>query len=372
MQLKVQTLINILEKLAPKHLALEWDKIGLQLGNLQGIVTKIYVTLDVSEEALDEAIAMGADFIVTHHPFIFKPLTAIRTDQQKGRLIQRALEADIAIYAAHTNLDLANGGVNDALAQKLGIIETAILQPAGHFPLEKIVVYVPTEYVDNVRNAMSAAGAGWIGNYSHCSFGTKGIGTFLPQEGTTPFVGEQGKLEKVEEVRLETVVPANLRKQVIRAMVQAHPYEEVAYDLYALLNEGQQYGLGRIGFLEQPCSLADFCLEVKKRLDISFVRVTGDLSKIIKKVSVCGGAGSDLIHAAAFAGADVLVTGDLKYHEAQDADALGLSIIDAGHDATEKVIVPVLCNYLEQQLAEAGYEVEIAASTIKTTPWRII
>ncbi|NLZ93966.1 MAG: Nif3-like dinuclear metal center hexameric protein, partial [Firmicutes bacterium] len=323
MQLKIQTLINILEKLAPKHLALEWDNIGLQLGNLQGTVTKIYVTLDVNEDALSEAITMGADFIVTHHPFIFKPLAAIRTDQIKGRLIQRALKAGIAIYAAHTNLDMANGGVNDALAQHLGITDTRVLQPAGHFALEKIVVYVPKEYVHNVRNAMAAAGAGCIGNYSNCSFSTEGVGTFLPLEGTSPFIGEQGKLEEVKEVRLETVVPANLRKQVVRAMLKAHPYEEVAYDIYALLNEGRQYGLGRIGSLRNSCSLADFCQEIKKRLEIPFVRVTGDLSKVIKKVALCGGAGSDLVYAAAFAGADVLVTGDLKYHEAQDADVLG-------------------------------------------------
>lgn len=372
MQLNVQTLIKTLEQLAPKHLAMEWDQVGLQLGSMQGTVKKVYVALDINADVLAEAITLGADFIVTHHPFIFKPLTAIRTDQEKGKLIQQALQAGVSIYVAHTNLDIAAGGVNDVLARRFGIEDTQVLRATGQEELLKIVVFVPKHHEHNVRNALAAAGAGWLGNYSHCSFYSTGTGTFMPHESTNPYLGEQGRLEKVEEVRLETIVPANLGKRVVQAMLKAHPYEEVAYDLYPLANKGKEYGLGRIGSLQQSLLLSEFCELVKKKLDISFVRVTGNTDKLIRKVAVCGGAGSDLISAAAYAGADVLVTGDLKYHEAQDAQVLGLAVIDAGHDGTEQVIVPALCDYLQQHLYAAGYQIEILASTIKTTPWQLL
>jgi dinuclear metal center YbgI/SA1388 family protein len=371
-QLNVQTLIRFLEELAPKRLALEWDHVGLQLGSMQGIVNKIYVTLDVNAEALTEAIALGADFIITHHPFIFKPLTAIRTDQEKGRLIQQALQAGIRIYAAHTNLDLAFGGVNDVLAEQLGLQETKVLRVSEEEELLKLVVFVPQGHEHNVRNALSAAGAGWIGNYSHCSFYTTGTGTFMPGAAANPYLGEQGKLEKVTEVRLETILPAHLSKRVVQAMLKAHPYEEVAYDLYPLVNKGRAFGLGRVGYLQQSLVLSEFCHLVKEKLGVPFVRVTGDTDKEIHKVAVCGGSGSDLIAAAYYAGADVLVTGDLKYHEAQEAQVLGLAVIDAGHDGTERIIVPALCDYLQQQLTAAGYHNEIIASTTNTTPWHLL
>ncbi|HZK25651.1 MAG TPA: Nif3-like dinuclear metal center hexameric protein [Oscillospiraceae bacterium] len=371
MQLNVQTLIKILEELAPKHLALEWDHVGLQLGSMQGTVKKIYVALDVNAEVLAEAVMKGADFIVTHHPFIFKPLTTIRTDQEKGKLIQQALQTGIRIYAAHTNLDIAFGGVNDVLAARLGLQGTQVLRITDQEELLKVVVFVPQRDEHNVRTAMAAAGAGCWGNYSHCSFYTTGTGTFMPQKGSNPYLGEQGQLEKVEEVRLETIIPASLSKRVVRAMLKAHPYEEVAYDLYPLANKGKEYGLGRIGNLQHSLLLSEFCHLVKERLEIPFVRVTGDTDKLISKVAVCGGAGSDLIAAASFAGAEALVTGDLKYHEAQEAQVLGVAVIDAGHDGTERIIVPALCDYLQQQLAAAGYHIEIIASSIDTTLWNL-
>lgn len=371
MQLKVQTVIDILEKLAPKSLALEWDNVGLQLGSPTGNVNKIYVALEITEAALNEAIEAGANFIATHHPFLFKPLKAVRTDEMRGRIIQQALNAGLHIYAAHTNLDLADGGVNDALAARIGLQETEILQPAGEEKLEKIVVFVPRGYEDKVLSAMAAAGAGWIGKYSHCSFQAPGTGTFLPQEGAKPFLGEIGQLEKAEEVRLETIMPAELRKGVVQAMLESHPYEEVAYDIYPLLNNGRPYGLGRLGRLPAPVTLAEFCRRIKKSLDVPFVRAAGDAGKTVKKVAVCGGAGSDLIKSAIFAGADVLVTGDLKYHEAQEASNGGLAVVDAGHDATERIIVPVLCEYLRKQLQLSGYQTEVVASTIETNIWRV-
>jgi len=372
LSVKAEVIIQAVERIAPKNLAMDWDNVGLQIGSYQDKVNKVLIALDLTEAVLAEAKEAGADFIITHHPFIFKPLQAIRTDLMPGKLIKEIILAGIGVYAAHTNLDMANGGVNDALAGCLGLKETKVLRQYGHTALEKIVVFVPKGHEDNVRQAMSAAGAGWIGNYSDCTFQTPGIGTFLPRDGADPFIGETGKLEKAEEIRLETIVPATLRKNVVKAMLKAHPYEEVAYDLYPLLNEGEAYGLGRVGILENPLELPEFCRLVKDKLKISFLRVAGELQRPVQKVAICGGAGSELLESAKFAGADVLLTADVKYHEAQAASEAGVAVIDAGHDATERVIVPVLCAYLREQLENLGQEVEVIASTVETNPWKTL
>ncbi len=370
MPLPIGTLISYIEALAPRRLAQDWDNTGLQLGSFDATVEKILVALDVDDAVIDEALSLGAGLIISHHPLIFRPLNSLRTDLPQGRLLCRALAAGLAVYTAHTNLDAATGGVNDRLAELLGLRETEVINVTARETYEKIVVFVPCGHEDNVRRAMAAAGAGWIGNYSHCSFQAPGTGTFLAHDGTNPFIGEQGKLEKVPELRLETIYPSQLRNRVVAAMLRAHPYEEAAYDIYRLQNEGRPCGIGRVGRLSSSLTLSDFCRVVMEKLDVSTLRVTGDSDLKIKKVAVCGGAGADLIKSAHYAGADVLVTGDLKYHEAREAAAAGLAVIDAGHDATERIIVPVLCDYLRAKISEGGYEAEVAASTVPTSPWR--
>jgi len=353
-------------------MALEWDNVGLQLGSPQEKTQKILVALDVNELVLNEAIDSGADLIVSHHPLIFRPLPALRTDLYEGRILAKALSAGIRIFAAHTNLDMAAGGVNDALAKCLGLQEPEVLRVSEHENLEKIVVYIPQGFEDKIRDAMNCAGAGWIGSYSHCSFQTPGTSTFLPGEGTQPFIGSHGKLERVDEIRLETIAASSVRSSVIKAMLDAHPYEEVAYDIYSLENKGKPIGLGRIGTNPFPCTLAEYCMLVKEKLKVSHLRVVGDESQIIKKVAVCGGAGTDLIAEASLKHADVLVTGDLKYHEAQNANSAGLAIIDAGHDATEKVIIPVLCSYLKEKISLGGFSTTVIPSITETIPWRFL
>ncbi|MBT9173382.1 MAG: GTP cyclohydrolase 1 type 2 [Syntrophomonadaceae bacterium] len=371
MPLYVQTLINFMEQIAPRRLACDWDNTGLLIGSPQAPVHKILVALDVDDRVLDEAAALGADVIVAHHPLIFRPLKNLRTDLPGGKTVAAALAAGITVFAAHTNLDVAAGGVSDALSSSLGLIETRVLRVTGSESLEKIVVFVPKGHEDNVRQAMSAAGAGWVGNYSHCTFQVSGTGTFMPQAGTDPFIGEQGKLAKAAELRMETVFPASLRARVVGAMRKAHPYEEVAYDLYTLQNEGQPVGFGRVGRINE-CTLDRFADAVKDKLAVRNVRVTGDGSVLIRKVAVCGGSGGDLVQAALFAGADVLVTGDVKYHEAREALSAGLAVIDAGHDATERVIIPVLRDHLLAKIRESGQTAEVIASTVETSPWRIV
>ncbi len=362
MSVKCSELVTALEKLAPKHLAETWDNIGLLIGSPEQNIHKIFVTLDVDQDAVRQAINVGADMIVAHHPVIFKGITSIRTDLPFGSMLFDLIKNKIAVYAAHTNLDSAPGGVNDILAHKLGLKEIKPLTTVYQEQLHKLVVFVPSSHVEEVRVAMTEAGAGHIGNYSHCTFLTKGVGTFLPLASTSPFIGKVGALEYVEESRLETIVPAPLRFPVITAMLAAHPYEEVAYDDYLIQNKGNNYGLGRIGRLADAISLEDFIKQVKCSLMVNSINVAGSVHKTINQVAVCGGSGASLINTALKAGADVLVTGDVKYHEAQQAVAAGLAVIDAGHFATELPVVEGVTAYLVEQIKKNAWNVDVLAN----------
>lgn len=364
MSVKCHELITKLEQLAPKQLAEDWDNIGLLVGSPEQTIHKIIITLDVDQAVVNQAIALGADMIVAHHPVIFKGITNIRTDLPLGSMLADLIKSGIAVYAAHTNLDSALGGVNDILAQKFQLKDSRPLTTVYQEKFYKVVVFVPESHTEIVRIAMTEAGAGHIGNYSHCTFQTKGVGTFLPLLSTTPFIGEEGRLEFVEESRIETILPAHLRSRVINAMLAAHPYEEVAYDEYLLLNKGSSCGLGRIGRLGEAVSLGDFINQVKHTLLINSVKVAGSVNAVISQVAVCGGSGAGLIKDAIQAGADVLVTGDVKYHEAQQALAQGLAIIDAGHFATEQPVVQCLTAYLKEQARKNGWNIEIIDNNV--------
>ena len=304
-------LIGIFEGFAPKYLAMEGDKIGLQLGRLNKPVQKVMVALDVLEEVVDEAIDKGVDLIIAHHPLIYRPLKNITTDRLPGRMIEKLIKHDIAVYAAHTNLDVAKGGVNDLLADALELSNTEVLVPTHEVKLKKLVVYVPVEDSQKVKEAIGDAGAGAIGNYSHCQFSVTGTGQFLPNDDSQPYIGQSGQLEQVEEERIETIFPDYLEKGVLQAMLRSHPYEEVAYDIYPLENKGEALGLGRIGRVEEM-TLAEFANKVKTALDVPTVRVVGDLNSKVKKVAVLGGDGNKYISSAKFRGADVYVTGYLS------------------------------------------------------------
>ncbi|CAM3441104.1 Nif3-like dinuclear metal center hexameric protein [Brevibacillus invocatus] len=366
-----QTVIQEVERLAPKALAMEGDKIGLHVGTLQKKVKKVMIALDVLESVVDEAIAEGVDLIVAHHAVIYRPLKNIRTDLAAGRVFEKLIKHDIAVYTAHTNLDVAVGGMNDWLAEAIGLADVEVLDVLHRDAWKKLVVYVPKSHRDAVFQAVCGAGAGKVGNYDHCSFQVEGVGTFLPSEGTQPFIGTQGKLEKVEEVRMELIMPASRQSDVIKAMLSAHPYEEVAYDIIPLDMPGTGYGIGRIGNLPQPMSLRELAELVKQRFSLKGVRVVGDLDGTIKKVAVVGGDGSSFASKAIFRGADAYLTGDIGYHTAHDAQADGLSIIDAGHNI-EKIMKDKLSAYLQERLKEHGYETEVIASRTHTDPFQFI
>ncbi|NLK01427.1 MAG: Nif3-like dinuclear metal center hexameric protein [Clostridia bacterium] len=361
--------IKIMEKLAPISLALDWDNVGLQMGSPNEKVRKILVTLDITTDVVDEAVEMGADMIVAHHPLIFKPLDRIRSDTHIGSNLSKLVKNDIQVYVAHTNLDRSAEGVSHHLAKALGLNNLEVLD-AGGPKLYKIVVFVPKGYEDSIRDAMGKAGAGWIGNYSHCTYQVAGTGTFKPLAGADPFIGSTGELEKVEEYRLETIVPQHFKKQVLKAMMEAHPYEEVAHDIYPLGNKQWNTGLGILGYLGAPMTLEDFANKVKDELDIGYLKIVGLPQEQVQKVAVCGGSGGNLISLAKDCGAHVYLTGDVGYHEALDAREMGLNIVDAGHNATEKLIIPALKHYLREELR--GEDVIINTSKIDTNPWDTI
>jgi len=368
MPVSCQVIVELIEKLAPKREAEDWDNVGLQVGHPADKVSRVLVTLDLTEPVALEAIDQGVDMIVTHHPLIFRPLKQVRFDLPEGKLIQLLIKKGIAVYAVHTNLDNCAGGVNTILADLLGLKDIEVLE-AHYGKLVKIAVYVPRGYEEQVRQALCDNGGGWIGNYSDCTFSTAGEGTFRPREGANPFIGKRGDLERAGEFRLETIVREQDLARAVKAMIKAHPYEEVAYDLYPLLNEGKTYGMGRIGRLPAAVTLGRLGEIVGEALEVAAVRIAGNPDQLVTRVAVCGGSGGSFVHRAAFAGAEVLVTGDVKHHEGLDALARGLAVIDAGHYGTERPVVPVLARYLREELGNWGRDVDVAVSTVNTDPF---
>jgi dinuclear metal center YbgI/SA1388 family protein len=370
MAAKCAEIIAVVEALAPPELAAEWDNVGLMLGNPETEVRRVLVCLDIDLTVVEEAIARGANLIVSHHPLFFRPLKKIRFDESRGALIHKLIKEDIMVYSAHTNLDSADLGVSYHLAAKLELEDIKVLVATHREKYYKLVTFVPEDHEKIVREALTGAGAGWIGNYSDCTFRTAGTGTFLPMTGTSPYLGQEGELIQANEYRLETIIATNRLPEVLQALKKAHPYEEVAYDVYPLANEGPAQGIGRHGVLLSAVTLKEFAQQVKERLNTATVRLVGDEQRKVKKVAVCGGAGSEVMAAARAAGAEVLVTGDLKYHEAQTALAMDLAVIDAGHFATERLIVPVLVEYLQEQLQQR--EVMFLASQKEQEPWHVL
>lgn len=369
MPVKCKEIFKLIEEMAPCHLAESWDNSGLQVGDRRAEVAKVLLTLDVNISVAREAAEKGAGLIISHHPLLFKPLKSIDLSQPAGELIGFLIKNNITVYTAHTNLDAAAGGVSHVLAVRLGLEKLAVLQQTEHIRCVKLAVFVPEDHAENVRSAIAEAGAGWIGGYSHCSFMTKGAGTFKPLAGANPYLGRTGELTLVEEIKLETIVPTGILNKVIQAMQKAHPYEEVAYDLYPLETPGPAYGLGRVGELPRQLSFSQFIEQVKTALHLTAVRTGGQPEACVSKVAVCGGSGADLWPAALKAGADTIVTGDIKYHTAQEMADAGLKFIDAGHYGTEAAILPVLQSFLAGRCRDENMSVDLLPAQTNTDPF---
>jgi len=356
-KMRIQDVCGLLNQLYPPFLAEDWDHVGLQAGDPLAEVSRVLICLDVEEKTVAAAVEEKAQLIIAHHPLIFRPLTRITPQDETGRTLFAALRQGVAIFCAHTNLDRASNGLNDWLATRLGMVNSLPLEhSAGQ--LLKLVVFVPQGHEEQVAAALFDAGAGHIGHYDHCAFHSSGTGQFRPGAATHPFIGQPGVDEKTAEIRLETVIPAALSARVVQKMCKAHPYEEVAFDLYSLANQRQDLGLGRIGHLPTPVVADDFFTQVKQQLAIDYLRVAGPQNRLIHKVAVCGGSGASLMSEALRQGADCLVTGDVKYHDAQRARSEGLTLIDAGHFATEILMVHPLTQVLTRAADERQWPVE--------------
>jgi len=369
MVVKAKDVTGIMEQLAPRDLAEGWDNCGWQVGDPNAPVSNVMLALDITPDAVEEAANNGAQLIICHHPLLLQGIKSIRCDTPPGNLISLLIKSGINVFAAHTNLDSVEGGVNDVLAGVLGLQNIEALRPTKSGRLLKLVVFVPVAHAGHVREALGRAGAGYIGNYSHCTFNIVGTGTFKPMEGANPFIGSPGELEEVEEVRMETIIKVEDAGKVLKAMLEAHPYEEVAYDLYPLENKNGSGGLGRLGLLPEAMPLGELVKSIKECLRTSSVRYGGESDKKVRRVAVCGGSGGDLWPLASQKGADVLVTGDIRYHTARDMLAGGVSFIDAGHFATERVVLPALREKLSKACEDRGLKINITVAKAEKDSW---
>lgn len=348
---KLKEIISTLEQLAPCHLAESWDNVGLMVGSKDEEVQKVICALDVNEAVVDEAIQTGAKCIVSHHPFFFAPLKKLNLDDTKGKMIKKLIQNNIAVYSMHTNYDIASGGLNDYLCHLLNLEDVTILRQTGSRAFCKVVIYVPTTHLEVVRTQIIKENSCTIGNYMGCTFSGEGEGSFVPLEGSNPFIGAVGAVEKVKENKIEFMAYKDEVPYLVNKIKSVHPYEEMAYDVYDLVHLNEAIGLGRVGTYKEPISLEDLILKIKKVFNIPYVRVTETGDKLIQKVAICSGSGSDFIKDAAYK-ADVYITGDMQFHKGQMAQEMGIPVIDIGHYASENIAMQHICQYLRENLKD--------------------
>ena len=371
LQAKISDLIGIINKIAPPALAEEWDNVGLQVGDPSAEVLRVMVALDPCPAAVEEAISNSCQLLVTHHPLIFKPLKRISTADEAGKLIHRSIANNLAIVSLHTNYDIAENGVNDLLAARLGLQGCCPLKVTTRTELLKLVVYVPLTHQEQLLTALLPY-SGMPGKYADCSFRACGLGTFTPLPGANPFLGSVGERETVEECRLEMMLRRSEVQPALKALRSAHPYEEPAFDLIPLHNDGGGLGLGRIGELAAPLPLEEYASLVKERLGLSSLRLVGAKGQRVSRVALCGGSGASLLRDAVRQGADLYVTGDIKYHEAREAESQGIALLDAGHFATERLMIEGLTKQLQDELARRRLAVTVTPCTAEQDPFQIM
>ncbi|MBT8196226.1 MAG: Nif3-like dinuclear metal center hexameric protein [Bacteroidia bacterium] len=336
----LKELISHLETIAPPALQESYDNSGLIVGSVNKEINAALIALDCIESTIDEAIEKKCDVVVAHHPIVFSGLKRFNGSNYVERTIIKAIKNDIAIYAIHTNLDNVVTGVNAKICEKLQLVNTKILSPKKN-EFKKLVVFVPSEAKDNVLSALFSNGAGVIGNYAECSFQSNGTGTYTPDSNSNPYQGEAGKREQADEIRIETIIPVHAQSQIIGAMQNAHPYEEVAFDVYPVEAVSQHIGSGMIGDLENEMDPKDFLAHLKNHMKTSSIRHTNLPDKKIKTVAVCGGSGSFLLNAAKGQKADIFITSDFKYHQFFDAEN-EIVIADIGHYESEQFTIELL------------------------------
>ena len=347
--MKVRDVVNYIETIAPPALQESYDNSGLLVGDAEATVKGVMLSLDVTEAVVQEAIDNNCNLIVAHHPIIFSGLKRLTGRNYIEKTVIKAIKNDVAIFVAHTNLDNIQEGVNRKICEKLHIKNPRILSPKKGI-LKRLITFIPKDHVEQVREAIFEAGGGKIGDYDQCSFNTPGEGTFRGNENSDPTIGEAGEFTTTSEVKTEIIFPAFLERQVMQALKQAHPYEEVAYDIIALENEHQLIGSGMIGELEEPVDEMEFLQRIKSNMAAGCVRYTAVSGKKVKKVAVCGGSGSFLLSTAISQGADVFVTADFKYHQFFDAEGK-IVIADIGHYESEQFTTEIFYDILTKKFS---------------------
>ena len=364
--------VAVMEGLFPPSLAASWDAVGLVCGDPAQPVSRVLFAVDPVEVVVDEAIERGADLLITHHPLFLHGTSSVAATTAKGRSVHRLIRAGIGLHVAHTNADHANPGVSDALAAVLGLLDTRPLEPLPAPALDKVVTFVPEAGAEKLLDALAAAGAGELGDYARCAWTTAGIGTFLPKPGATPAIGSVGDVTRVDEIRIEMVLPRPARDDVIRALRTAHPYEEPAFDLLELASWPGDTGTGRVGELPAPVTLREFAEQVGAALPPTAGggRVAGDLAAVVRRVAVCGGAGDSYLRQATASGSDVFVTADLRHHVVSEhlGDG-GCAVVDMPHWATEWPWLGRAADAVRAGLTQRGTTVSTDVSIVPTDPW---
>lgn len=378
MKARVRDIIKVMQSIAPHYLTEEWDNVGLQVGEKDWAVKNIWIALDPLEEVVEAACKKGIDLLITHHPMIFKPLKCIDLSTTAGSIINMAICNQMAIFSAHTNLDKARGGINDILADMIGLNNLTVLNKPIETEKFKLVIYVPLEHEKRVFEAFFESGEGRIGNYTCCTFRNHGKGTFKPGSGSKPFIGKIGEIFHTDESRIELVVKKDNLKQLIDNIRKHHPYETLAYDIYPLFEPGfvseteSSEGLGRIGETNGKVSLLSLAKNIKEKLGLKYIKIAGRPDLTIDKVAVCSGSGSSLMEDFLASDAEVYISGDLGYHNARTAEAAGRGLIDIGHFESEHIVVKNLTEKLDKILTEAGFDVGIKACDMESDPFMIL
>ena len=371
-QMKIKDIAEKIEKIAPLKLAQDWDNVGLLIGDPQRNVKNILLTIDVTKEVLAEAKRLKTDLIISYHPVIWDGLKKITTEGQSS-VVYNLINSGIAVFSIHTALDSATGGVNDGLAEIIGIVDG---QPIGDYVDNpagdnyKLVVFIPIESAAKVSNAVFAAGAGAIGNYTNCGFTAEGTGTFLPLAGARPAIGKKGRIEAVPEIRFETIVPAEKLDDCIAAMKKAHPYETPAFDCFKLYNSPTRFGLGRIGKLQKPMQLNRIVERIKKYTEAKAVGIIGNQKRLIRTAAVCAGSCGKIINSVIAAKPDLYLTGELKHHYALAAQQANLTCICLSHTVSERFILKKLAKQLQKQISQIT--VKISKKDADPFKWKIL
>ncbi len=353
-------------------MAESWDPVGLQVGRKDWPVRTIWVALDPLSEVVAAACDQGVDLLITHHPLLFQPVKNLDFNSPIGSILHQSAVSQLAIYCAHTNLDKVSGGLNDILAKRIGLDQVDILAPSEDAESCKLILYVPVDYEQQVLNALFQTSAGIIGKYSCCAFRNAGKGSFLPEGHARPFIGKPGVISHVDEIRIETLVRKKDISAVLSHLRSHHPYQTMAYDVYPLLPVESRHGFGRTGTITERMNLFQFARNVKEKLCLANVKISGNPDMMVQRAAVCSGSGSSLLNAFFASTADVYISGDLRYHDARAAESAGKALLDIGHFSSEHLMIEPVRDFLRQRISIASWQIRVEAYQLEKDPFTMI